>query len=272
MKVVGSPGNKLAIWGASDALVLKWLALQVKNRLPTHTHCEHGPGHRGGRLSLRRVQAALLIGEFEFVFRTDIRGYYQHILKEQVINQFNRHVDNPVLQRLFHQYVYYSVESGGEFHTPERGIPRGCALSPIVGGSLLFHVDSYFSTQENLFYARYMDDFLILTPTRWKLRKAVRRLNEFFDLGGFEQHPDKTQLGRLGQGFDWLGIQFYHSGASGVAHRAITNHHERGMRLYEQTRAQGKTESESCARVQAYVQRWRLWADSLLHYISLPPD
>ncbi|WP_253893519.1 reverse transcriptase domain-containing protein [Serratia marcescens] len=260
------------MWRSCDALVLKWLALQVKNRLPNHPLCEHGPGHRGGRSSLRRVQEALLGREFEFVFRTDIRGYYQHILKAQVVNQFNRDIDNPELQTLFNQYVYYSVEYGGEIHTPEQGIPRGCALSPIIGASLLFHVDSYFSAQENVFYARYMDDFLILTPTRWKLRKAVRRLNEFFDLGGFEQHPDKTQLGRLGQGFDWLGIQFYHTGASGIAPRAIKNHQERRMRLYEQSRAQGKTESESCARVQAYVRRWCLWADNLLRDVTTPPD
>nr|WP_239504897.1 MULTISPECIES: reverse transcriptase domain-containing protein [Serratia] len=74
---------------------------------------------------------------------------------------------------------------------------RGCALSPLIGASLLHHVDSYFAAQEGTFYARYMDDFVLLTRTRWQLRRCVKRLHEFFNLSGFETHPDKTQLGRL---------------------------------------------------------------------------
>lgn len=78
------------------------------------------------------------------------------------------------------------------------GICRGCALSPLIGGSLLHHVDNFFNAQEGLWYARYMDDFLLFTRTRWQLRRSVKRLHEFFDPGGFETHPDKTQLGNMG--------------------------------------------------------------------------
>ena len=49
--------------------------------------------------------------------------------------------------------------------TPEKGICRGSALSPLIGASLLRHVDHYFATREELFYARYMDDF-IFSPKR----------------------------------------------------------------------------------------------------------
>jgi hypothetical protein len=84
MQIVGHTNNQLAMWCALDALVLKWVAIQIQGRLPHHSHCEHGPGHQGGRMSLHRVQMALCDGEFSFVFRTDIRGYYQHIRKEQI--------------------------------------------------------------------------------------------------------------------------------------------------------------------------------------------
>jgi hypothetical protein len=173
-----------------------------------------------------------------------------------------------VLQGLFHQYARYSVECAGEFYTPKYGIPRGCALSPIIGASHLFHIDSYFSVQEGLFYSRYMDDFLILSRTRWKLRKAVKQLNIFFNLGGFEQHPDKTQLGRLSSGFDWLGVAFNDSGATGIAPRSRLKHQERSLRLYEQSRLKGLTDSESKNRVQAYVTRWDRWANSILRCVT----
>jgi hypothetical protein len=65
-----------------------------------------------------------------------------------------------------------------------------------------------------------MDDFLVLTRTRWQLRRCVKRLHEFFDLGGFETHPDKTQLGRIEHGFDWLGVWFTPTGGHHSAQSA----------------------------------------------------
>ncbi|MBS1204912.1 MAG: transposase [Proteobacteria bacterium] len=61
---------------------------------------------------------------------------------------------------------------------------------------------------------RYMDDFLLLTRLRWQLRQGIARLAEYFDTGGFERHPDKTQTGRVCSGFDWLGIWFGSAGVS----------------------------------------------------------
>ncbi|MDD1847320.1 transposase, partial [Aeromonas veronii] len=69
-------------------------------------------------------------------------------------------------------------------------------------------------------YARYMDDFIILAQRRWPLRKAVRDLNRFFNLSGFEQHPDKTYIGRVEHGFDWLGVQLCERGVTGISPRS----------------------------------------------------
>ena len=50
-----------------------------------------------------------------------------------------------------------------------------------------------------LFYIRFMDDWIVLAPTRWKLRKAVRIVNETLAELQVEQHPDKTFVGRIKQ-------------------------------------------------------------------------
>ncbi|MCW0309558.1 reverse transcriptase domain-containing protein [Pantoea ananatis] len=137
-----------------------------------------------------------------------------------MINLLNRYVSAPVCQDLIHQYVHDSVEKGGEIWTPQTGIPRGCSLSPLIGGSLLHYIDSYCCSfdPDEVSYARYMDDFLLLTHTRWPLRRGIARLAEFFDLGGFERHPDKTQTGRVEKGFDWPG---YGSGQRGPPWRLV---------------------------------------------------
>jgi hypothetical protein len=54
-----------------------------------------------------------------------------------------------------------------------------------------------------------MDDILVLTPTRWRLRKAVNQVLSSLCL---LKHPDKTFVGKTERGFDFLG---YHFGPEG---------------------------------------------------------
>ncbi|EPB4371632.1 hypothetical protein ACRPLT_004378 [Citrobacter freundii] len=84
-----------------------------------------------------------------------------------------------------------------------------------------------------------MDDFLFLSDRRWPVRRARNRLYDYFDLTGFDCHPDKTQAGNISQGFDWLGVWFTDNGAAGIAPRAKENHRQRCLRLYEQARRAG---------------------------------
>ncbi|EAN0642553.1 hypothetical protein EDY93_24885 [Salmonella enterica] len=102
-----------------------------------------------------------------------------------------------------------------------------------------------------------MDDFLILSPTRWHLRQAVRMLNRHFAQAGFEQHPDKTFIGRVEKGFDWMGFWFTEKGGDGVAPRALQHFKDRLRRLYERVRQW--PEDPRHRRIAGYVRAWRLW-------------
>lgn len=62
-----------------------------------------------------------------------IRGYYRYISKAQLKRHTERFVPERHLRQVIHQYIDYGVEDGGEFYTPPSGIPRGCALSPLLG-------------------------------------------------------------------------------------------------------------------------------------------
>lgn len=223
-------------------------------------HARQGPG---ARQSVTQVAEALTTGGHGFVYRTDIRGYYRHIRKAQVMHIVEHYVADQILRDLIQQYVYYSVEEGGEFYSPEHGICRGCALSPLIGAALLYHVDNCFTARPGIFYTRYMDDFLFFTRTRHQLRACIKALYTFFDDGGFERHPDKTQTGRTGAGFDWLGIWFGSEGPA-IAPRAEENRRVRRGQLYERARRQGLSEAEAERRVQAYEARWNTWAQGML--------
>jgi len=87
--------------------------------------------------------------------------------------------------------------------------------------------------KSGLFYARFMDDWVIIAPNRWKLRKAVYRVNQVLNALKVEKHPDKTFIGRADKGFDFLGYHF-EPGSLTPSNHTVKKHVERISRLYEQ--------------------------------------
>ena len=82
-------------------------------------------------------------------------------------------------------------------------------------------------------YTRFMDDWVILTPTRWKLREAVRIVNQTLAELKLEKHPDKTYIGKIEKGFDFLGYRFEPRGLR-LALETLKRFKERVTQLYEQ--------------------------------------
>ncbi len=90
---------------------------------------------------------------------------------------------------------------------------------------------------------------------RWKLRKAVKAVNQALGSLNLEKHPDKTFIGRIERGFDFLGYHFRPDRLS-VAAKTIENFVARALRLYEQEPG----EPLDSSRLGVYVQRWAAWA------------
>jgi len=91
-----------------------------------------------------------------------------------------------------------------------------------------------------VFYVRYMDDILILSKTRWMNRRVVRVLNGCFEELKVVQHPDKTFIGKIERGFDFLGYYFSKEGLR-LSSSAVSRHVAQCYRLYEQQKVIGAT-------------------------------
>ena len=120
--------------------------------------------------------------------------------------------------------------------------------------------------RRGVFYVRFMDDVLALSPTRWKPRDAVWVVNRVLGSLGLEKHPDKTFIGRIEKGFDFLGYHFSREElrAADDTRRRFT---ERMTRFYEQ----GREASADASSPGSYARRWRSWLDGgLRRYGALP--
>lgn len=124
---------------------------------------------------------------------------------------------------------------------------RNCPLSPLIGAIFLSRLDEAMEAT-GLFYARFMDDWVVLAPTRWKLRRAVRVINQILNDLCVEQHPDKTFVGRVErERLDFLGYHLASEGLS-VAAAMLRQFENRVSRLYER--------DSTGRRVRDYVKRF----------------
>lgn len=234
--LVGDARQKLPWRSAEDAVYLKGLSARLAQRLPRSGACKHLRGNGGLKGALRSVRAAL--PEYRYAFRTDVKSYYasidQHVLMDQLAGYVTDRNDLNVLW----QYMRRSVEFGGTFRDITRGIPAGCSLSPLMGAFHLHDLDVKMTTRfTGCFYIRYMDDILILAPSRWRLRRAIAAVKRHLSGLGLELHPDKTSIGPIARGFDFLG---YHHDYEGLRLSAVclVRHREKLTRLYEQYQRQ----------------------------------
>jgi len=150
----------------------------------------------------------------------------------------------------------------------KHGISRGCPISPLLGALYLKELDDAFNNQPELYYSRYMDDIVILTKTRWQNSRVVKRLNQVFNSLKVKQHPDKTFIGQIDKGFDFLGYHFSRKVLQ-LAPITVRKHVERKNRLYEQQAKKKAISKEMALVLGHYVKRWQCWCTAGLGNIKL---
>lgn len=202
-------GETLHLWCARDTLVLKAMAMIIGPKLPISPRCTHIKGHGGLKGVIRWLLRAL--PRHRFVIRTDVKAYYEHIDHRQLLDLLDQHVAAHDVRRLLVQVVQRTVERGGLYRDIHRGIGRDSPLSPLLGALYLKPLDDALD-RAGFQFVRYMDDILILTPTRWRCRKACRLLDQVLKQLDLSRHPDKTWIGRIDRGFDFLGYDHTRAG------------------------------------------------------------
>ena len=107
------------------------------------------------------------------MFRTDVKSYYASIDHDVLLCQLRDHIDDSLLLGLLEQYFRRTAIDDGLYDDVTRSISLGCALSPVMGALYLQRLDERTEAM-GMFYARFMDDWVIPAPGRWKLRRAIR--------------------------------------------------------------------------------------------------
>ena len=116
------------------------------------------------------------------------------------------YVTHPILLTLLRKALRRTETRGGLFYDfDEKGIPKGSSLSPLLGAIALIPLDKAIGQLKGIFYARFMDDWVVLTKSKTALRKVIKITHEVVNTLNLQLHPSKTYIGKISHGFNFLG-------------------------------------------------------------------
>jgi len=177
-----------------------------------NTFAEHSYGfrpNRGAKDALRRVDSLLKAGK-SWVVDADLKGYFDNIPQDKLIEKVGQHVSDGAVIELVKGFLKQGVmESGKDWKPTELGTPQGAVISPLLANIYLNGLDHQMAGQGKEM-VRYADDFVIMCENEAEAQEVMEELRQWVAGAGLTLHPTKTRIVDATQkgGFDFLGYHF----------------------------------------------------------------
>ena len=186
--------------------------------------CSYGYRPGVGALdAIRDLSVALRSGRYHYLVEADIRGFFDNIDHEKLIELLELRIDDKPFLRLIRKWLKAGIlEPDGAVEYPEKGSPQGGIVSPILANIYLHYVlDVWFEETVKAhcrgaaYLCRYADDFVCAFELEADAERFYsvlgNRLGEF----GLEVAAEKTNLLRFSPvnwkasgAFEFLGFEF----------------------------------------------------------------
>lgn len=177
-------------------------------------------GIRGKRLgvpgAVRAVYGAIKSDGAKFYIKSDIDSFFTKIPRSTVLAKISSVIPDSKFQHLFEKATHVELDnlaslgaSATVFPSYEIGVAQGCCLSPLLGNILLETFDKELNGR-GITCIRYIDDFIILGPTMYKVGAAFRSALGILAKHGLTAYDpkltsDKASMGEIRHGFEFLG-------------------------------------------------------------------
>jgi RNA-directed DNA polymerase len=97
-KITKASGEVIHLWTSIDSVVLKLLSLVLSHYLPSSKLCTHLKGHGGSKQTVTLIQGE--ITNNTFVFRTDVKSYYESINHEILLDKLSVYIKDKMVMNL----------------------------------------------------------------------------------------------------------------------------------------------------------------------------
>lgn len=173
---------------------------------------EHSYGFRpgcGAKDALRRVDQLLKAGKV-WVVDADLKGYFDSIPQDQLMEAVAEHISDGPLLDLIQRFLKQGVmESGKGWQPTQTGTPQGAVISPLLANLYLNPLDHQMA-KAGMEMVRYADDFVVMCESEKQANEVLEQLRKWAGQAGLILHPTKTRIVDASQkgGFDFLGYHF----------------------------------------------------------------
>lgn len=176
------------------------------------------PG-RSHKMAVERISSFQRRG-YHWVLDADIIKYFDHVGHDRLLAEVAERLpkkygpsgawspaSSALVLHLIKQWISAGVVTPAGLLLPEKGIPQGSVVSPILANVYLDDFDEALLTT-GLKLVRYADDFVILGRHQGQVVEAKAEVMALLASIGLRLHPDKTQITNFKQGFRFLGHAF----------------------------------------------------------------
>ncbi len=198
----------IAIPALEDKVVQR-ATVELLNAIYEHDFLDCSYGFRPGRSAhqaLDEVGRIICREPTSYVLEADIRGYFDAIVREQLMELIERRVRDGSILRLIRKWIHVGVIDEGRLLVSETGVGQGQIISPLLANVYLHYVlDEWFEREVKprlrgqAWEVRYADDFIICFQYREDAERVLRALHQRFDRYGLSLHPEKTRLLEFGR-------------------------------------------------------------------------
>lgn len=144
---------------------------------------------------------------YHWVLDADIVQYFDNIDHQRLLIEVRKFIDNPGILCLIKAWISAGVLTNEGLVLPQKGIPQGAVISPILANIYLDELDRFISVSDSKL-VRYADDFLILSRSQEKIIQAYSEVSQILNFMKLTLHTQKTQITNFERGFRFLGHGF----------------------------------------------------------------
>jgi group II intron reverse transcriptase/maturase len=186
--------------------------------------CSYGYRPNTGALeAVDKLTVKLQFGRYNHVVEADIKGFFENINHEMLIEMLAVRIDDKALLWLIKKWLKAGIlEEDGKVIHPITGTPQGGVISPILANVYLHYVlDEWFQEvvkqhcRGEACLMRYADDFVCAFEYERDAERFHQVLGKRLGKFGLEVAPEKTKVTRFDRGdkpgkdrFDFLGFEF----------------------------------------------------------------
>lgn len=189
--------------------ILQKAALTLLNAIYEQDFYPCSYGFRPGRSqqnALDEVGRIICRRPIGWVLEADICGYFDAIVRSQLMELIERRVKDGSIQRLIGKWINVGVIDEGRLLTSKTGTGQGQIISPLLANIYLHYVlDEWFGKEVKprlrgeAHEVRFADDFILCFQYKEDAERVLTVLAKRFAKYGLTLHPEKTRLIEFGK-------------------------------------------------------------------------